>query len=445
MRRSIPMPARLLRAGLFFHLFCLSSLGIFLAACGRKADPKVKDTVTAAIKAHGGMENFQKIRSISRLALVETREEEAYLTVELIRFPESIRWERHTGGGTIIDARNEKGAWSDPYGQGEPERASEERSFSLKDRMGSLLGFFVFHLPEFLADLTLQSEDERGGVVLSRTQGDLTFTYHIEGETHRVVRREVLGKVEKIPIDAAVEFLEYKEQEGLQVPHLLQVYQGKELKYKEFLCHLSFNQSLPDAIFDDFRYSVITRESRKAIMDGESMVEMGDLDGAIQHYTKAVERVPYSGKLWYFLGRAYRANGNWEKALQCFQAALERGELGPYIFTSEGEVLYHLGRLQEASEYFQKAAFLPFPVPSAYFHLGLIFRKEGKFKEAEGNLYKALDPGYPQDEVLYNLAQLYLEDLKDKEKARLCFQRLLQITQRPEYAEEAKRALAGLK
>ncbi|MBI4590217.1 MAG: tetratricopeptide repeat protein [Candidatus Rokubacteria bacterium] len=123
----------------------------------------------------------------------------------------------------------------------------------------------------------------------------------------------------------------------------------------------------------------------------------GDLDAAIDHYTRSIEIMP-TAEAYTFRGWAYSFKGDYERAiLECKRAIEVDPDFGnPY--NDIGAYLIELGRHDEAIPWLKKAMtakrYEPRHYP--YFNLSRIYVKQGKIHEAIREIKTALElePGY---------------------------------------------------
>jgi tetratricopeptide (TPR) repeat protein len=123
----------------------------------------------------------------------------------------------------------------------------------------------------------------------------------------------------------------------------------------------------------------------------------GDLDAAIEYYTRSIEIVP-TAEAFTFRGWAYSYRGDYERAIaECKRAIEVDPEFGnPY--NDIGAYLIEMGRPEEAIGWLQKAMSAPRYEPRHYphFNLSRVYVKQGKIQEAirEIRAALALEPGY---------------------------------------------------
>jgi tetratricopeptide (TPR) repeat protein len=123
----------------------------------------------------------------------------------------------------------------------------------------------------------------------------------------------------------------------------------------------------------------------------------GDLDAAIEFYTKSIEIMP-TAEAHTFRGWALSFQGDYERAIaECHRAIEVDPDFGnPY--NDIGAYLIELGRYEEAIPWLQKAMIAKRYEPRHYphFNLSRVYVKQGKIQEAISEIKSALElePGY---------------------------------------------------
>ena len=123
----------------------------------------------------------------------------------------------------------------------------------------------------------------------------------------------------------------------------------------------------------------------------------GDLDAAIEFYTKSIEIMP-TAEAHTFRGWALSFQGDYERAIaECHRAIEVDPDFGnPY--NDIGAYLIELGRYEEAIPWLQKAMTAKRYEPRHYprFNLSRVYVKQGKIQEAISEIKAALElePGY---------------------------------------------------
>ncbi len=180
----------------------------------------------------------------------------------------------------------------------------------------------------------------------------------------------------------------------------------------------------------------VDREAEKWKKRGNEQYDLGDLEGAIISYDKALEIKPDFYKAWYNRGNALNDLGRLEEAIASYDKALEikpdyhqawynRGvalyklglledaivsynkalEFKPdkdEAWNNRGVALYHLGRLEEAIASYNKALEFTPDYHEAWENLGIVLYNLGRFEEAIASYDKALEIKPDDHEAWYN-------------------------------------------
>lgn len=87
---------------------------------------------------------------------------------------------------------------------------------------------------------------------------------------------------------------------------------------------------------------------------------------------------PHSGVLYHNLGVSYSQAGDYERAVNAFQKALENRYVDKKVYNNLGLALSKVGRHEEALEAFKKGG----DIAQAYNNLGCVYLNEDKFEKA---------------------------------------------------------------
>ena len=128
---------------------------------------------------------------------------------------------------------------------------------------------------------------------------------------------------------------------------------------------------------------------------GLAFLNKGDLDGAIEHFYKAIEIKPTYALVHSNLGIALRRQGMPDQALLHFTRALEIDPTLAAAHNNLGNLLAQEGRVDEAVKEFLQALKVRPDYAEAYYNLGLVMASRDRLQEAEEYLREALrlNPG----------------------------------------------------
>jgi tetratricopeptide (TPR) repeat protein len=129
---------------------------------------------------------------------------------------------------------------------------------------------------------------------------------------------------------------------------------------------------------------------------------------------------------WYAKGSSLAASGRYDKAVECFDKALEIDQNNLNVLNSKGLALESVGRHKEAIEQFDKAMEIKSDYYFAHGNKGLILLNLEKYNEAIEQFDKALEIN-PRDAEIWHNKGRSLVFLKDYNKAVECFDKALEI------------------
>jgi Flp pilus assembly protein TadD len=122
-----------------------------------------------------------------------------------------------------------------------------------------------------------------------------------------------------------------------------------------------------------------------------ALAVMGDLDGAIVCWKKALELDPKHSEPYYNLGTALCHKHDLDGAIACFQKALELDPKHAEAHNNLGTALYHKHDLDGAIAYFQKALELDPKCAEAHGAMGKALLQQGRYAAARESTRRALE------------------------------------------------------
>jgi CHAT domain-containing protein/tetratricopeptide (TPR) repeat protein len=147
---------------------------------------------------------------------------------------------------------------------------------------------------------------------------------------------------------------------------------------------------------------------------GSEQSDLGDFEGAITSYDKALEFKPDDHKAWYNRGNALRILGRLEDAIASYEQALEITPDFSECLTNLGVIFCdNLGKYEKAIALFEKALKIKPDLHNAWHNRGVSLGNLGRLEEAITSYDKALEikPDYHNSwnnrgHALYNLGRL---------------------------------------
>ena len=103
------------------------------------------------------------------------------------------------------------------------------------------------------------------------------------------------------------------------------------------------------------------------------------------------------------MGIVYRLTDRFDKADECYRAALEIQPDYAELHASIGSLRIHQNRLADAALHLENALRLDDSLAVAHANLALAYARLGRREEADAELAKAMDRGYANGEALRGL------------------------------------------
>ena len=135
----------------------------------------------------------------------------------------------------------------------------------------------------------------------------------------------------------------------------------------------------------------------------DALLDRGQLNEAIAHYSDAVKIKPDLAPVQSNLGNALLRDGQLEEAIVHLQKALQIDPAYAEPYNHMGSVLMKKGQIAEAIGYYQKAIQLNTSYADAYNNLGVAFLRNGQLDEAIAHYKKAVAIKPDSAELQYNL------------------------------------------
>ncbi len=139
-------------------------------------------------------------------------------------------------------------------------------------------------------------------------------------------------------------------------------------------------------------------------------VQIGDLDGAITDFEKAISLEPDFKEAIYNLGNYLGEKGEYDKGLNYLKQVENTYKDSSFYHTSLGFIHTNQNNFSQAYADFQKAIMLNPKNDKAYSNLGFVQIQEKKYTDAKINFEKALQQNPKQDMALNNLSFIYSRD-----------------------------------
>jgi tetratricopeptide (TPR) repeat protein len=153
---------------------------------------------------------------------------------------------------------------------------------------------------------------------------------------------------------------------------------------------------------------------------------LGDKDKAIECYQKAIDINPNFHVAFYAMGLAFSAKGDQNKAIECYQKAIDIKPDYHVAFNNMGSAYDDLGDKDKAIECYQKAIGIKPDFPEAFYNMGNAFSAKGDKDKAIECFQKAIDI-MPDFHVAFNNMGSAFSAKGDQDKAIECYQKAIDI------------------
>ena len=165
---------------------------------------------------------------------------------------------------------------------------------------------------------------------------------------------------------------------------------------------------------------------------GNALKDQGELDQAIEAYTKALSIRPDYAEACYNMGNTLHDQGKLDEAIEAYEKALSLKPVYAEVYNNIGITLQEQGKLDEAMEAYEKALSLKPDYAEAYNNIGITLQEQGKPEKAIKAYEKALSikPDYAE---AYNNMGNTLQEQGKLDEAIEAFEKALSL--KPDYAE----------
>jgi Flp pilus assembly protein TadD/peroxiredoxin len=168
---------------------------------------------------------------------------------------------------------------------------------------------------------------------------------------------------------------------------------------------------------------------------GMLAAQEGNTTEAIRNFQQSLQLRPAYATALLNLGNLYRRRGNFEEAERLLNRAFDSAPRNPEINYSIGMLYAHRNQTGRAVQYLEDAIKLRPDYSDALNNLGVLFVQAQRYPEAEEEFKACIREAPNFDQAYLNLARLYLV-LKEKEKARVVLQSLLQAQPQHKIAQQ---------
>lgn len=154
--------------------------------------------------------------------------------------------------------------------------------------------------------------------------------------------------------------------------------------------------------------------------------QKGDLVQSETILKEVIRHRPQDCKTLNFLGIIYNTLRNYEKALECFEKALQTAPVNADIHFNIGNVLKEMARFDDAILHYQKALQLNPDHFESYHNLGHVYQRKNQFNEAIACYQEALKRNPELADAYYNLGTIS-QERKFLNEAVIFYHKALQL------------------
>lgn len=159
---------------------------------------------------------------------------------------------------------------------------------------------------------------------------------------------------------------------------------------------------------------------------GVAFLDQGDFEKAVEYSQKAVELAPGFTEAHKNLGLVFVKQGKYDKAVNCFNKAIESSPDDVKAYNNLGLVFFEQNKLDEAIKHFNKVLEISPGYAKAYNNLGLVFFKRGKYDEAIIHFNKAIENSPRLVEAYNGLGLVFIKQGK-YERVVDCYKEAIRI------------------
>ena len=193
------------------------------------------------------------------------------------------------------------------------------------------------------------------------------------------------------------------------------------------------NQDYSKASIEFFKAINKNPSSTAYSLYGASLYWLGDIDGSIENYDKAIEMDPKNDLPWHLKGISLARKGDIIKALDCFKEAEKINSNRSDILMNIGSVYFSMGQIENAISYFKKAIENDKNNPLYYFQLGLVYFYIGDFEKSSKNFQKAVSLKNDYEDAVLWLG-ISLEKQKDIKNALKYYKKAVSLKEKDFFA-----------
>ena len=259
--------------------------------------------------------------------------------------------------------------------------------------------------------------DERGRVILQKTEEIKNMINHPRNPRHRVIAQK------SVFVRPPKGFIEPHEDDIVTIPanlkqsilHHLLMYHGisTETIYNDLYGFIR-NQDIHGGAYTEFYRGLTCQKRGNEATNSEA--KQKEYEKSIGHYTKAIGLKPDFAEAYYNRGAAYSSKGDFERGIDDFNKAIDLDPDNANAYYNRGSAYSGKGDFERGIDDFNKAIDLNPNYADAYNNRGNAYTGKGDYDRAIADFNKAIDLD-PDNAIAYTNSGLVYEKQGDIARA----------------------------
>ena len=169
------------------------------------------------------------------------------------------------------------------------------------------------------------------------------------------------------------------------------------------------------------------------VEEGKKYLKLQQYEKAIECFDKAIELNPKNDSLWAIKGRALQESGQLKEAIDYYDKAIELNPKNDSLWAIKGRALQESGQLKDAIDCFDKAIELNPKNDSSWINKGIALKDSGQLKEAIECYDKAIELN-PKNKFSWNFKGIALQDSDQFKEAIECYDKAIELNPKNKFS-----------